>query len=119
MLVLSAVVWWSGVLAPAPRAFAEEPTGDAPFVKFYVVAQSYRGAPETLTTIAVRILGSGERAGELFQLNSGRPQPDGGSLSDPAELHADWVLLLPWDAAGAGVQYGQLPARGGGKATAG
>lgn len=79
------------------------------YVKYYTVTAVYQGAPEQLTEIAVRFLGSGERSAEIYNLNSGRPQPDGAGLADPGKLHAGWVLVLPWDAAGDGVRYGLLP----------
>ncbi|MGC4747923.1 S8 family serine peptidase [Micromonospora sp. DT201] len=86
-----------------------DPATASGFVKYYAVAASYQGAPENLTEIAVRVLGSGERSAEIYALNAGRPQADGAGLSDPARLHAGWVLVLPWDAAGDGVRYGLLP----------
>jgi hypothetical protein len=46
----------------------------------------------------------------VYNLNTGRRQPDGSVLTDPARLRPGWVLTLPWDAVGAGVQYGELPA---------
>ncbi|WP_063746715.1 S8 family serine peptidase [Catenuloplanes japonicus] len=91
----------AGQAAAAPPA--------APFVKYYTVAASYRGAPENLTEIAVRFLGDGSRAPEILTLNSGREQPDGGTLQNPATLRAGWSLMLPWDAYGDGVRYGLLP----------
>jgi hypothetical protein len=48
------------------------------YVTYYVVAASYQGQPENLSEIASRFLGSADRAGEIFALNSGRTQPDGG-----------------------------------------
>jgi hypothetical protein len=46
---------------------------------------------------------------EIFNLNKGRIQPDGGSLVDPAVLRPGWVLVLPPDAAGPRVLIGVLP----------
>ncbi|MFD0822616.1 S8 family serine peptidase [Micromonospora zhanjiangensis] len=89
---------------------AAAPAGQsAGYVKYYTVAASYQGAPENLTEIAVRLLGSGERSAEIYNLNSGRIQADRAGLTDPAVLHPGWLLVLPWDAAGEGVQIGQLP----------
>lgn len=75
------------------------------YVKYYAVTSSDRN----LTGIADRLLGDGSRSGELFNLNAGRRQPDGMALTNPARLNAGWLLVLPWDAVGAGVQYGLLP----------
>ena len=88
--------------APAPAAERE-------YVKYYPVAAAYQGAPENLTEIAARFLGDGARSAEVFDLNEGRAQPNGGSLTDPARLDAGWLLRLPWDAVGAEVRYGPLP----------
>ncbi|WP_306204558.1 S8 family serine peptidase [Actinoplanes sp. RD1] len=79
------------------------------YVKYYTVTSSYNGAQENLSEIAARFLGDQARSPEVFNLNSGRPQPDGGALVDPARLRAGWLLVLPWDAVGGGVQYGVLP----------
>ncbi|MFD0823530.1 peptidase S8 and S53 subtilisin kexin sedolisin, partial [Micromonospora zhanjiangensis] len=83
--------------------------GAESYVKYYRVTARYEGASENLTAIAVRFLGSGERSGDIYDLNAGRRQPDGATLTDPAKLHAGWLLVMPWDAAGPGIQYGALP----------
>ena len=82
---------------------------DDEYVKYYVVSAGYQGKPESLAEIAGRLLGEGSRSAELYSLNSGRRQPDGGALADPAKLKSGWTLVLPWDAYGAGVRYGVLP----------
>ncbi len=105
-LMLAALVAAVAVLgAPAVSATAEP----AEVVKYYVVQPSFQGAPESLWDIAGRLLGSGRRYPEIYQLNAGREQPDGGQLSDPTRLTAGWLLILPWDAAGDGVHVGTLP----------
>jgi hypothetical protein len=110
---------WALVFAMAATAAvtAVGPADAAPaavqYVKYYVVTSSYQGAPENLSEISGRFLGTASRAAELFVLNSGRKQPDGASLSDPGVLHAGWALVLPWDAVGPGVQYGVLPTTAG------
>ena len=78
-------------------------------VKYYTVLSAYEGRPENLSEIAVRFLGSGARADEIFTLNFDRVQPDGGRLTDPGSLTAGWLLILPWDAVGEGVVLGVLP----------
>ncbi|MBF5033126.1 S8 family serine peptidase [Micromonospora sp. ANENR4] len=105
---LAAVVA-SAVLALTPLpASAARPGGEP--VKFYTVEAAHQGEPENLTEIAERFLGDGARAAELFALNSGRIQPDGGTLTDGVRLRAGWVLVLPWDAYGSEVRQGVPPA---------
>ncbi|MET7394089.1 S8 family serine peptidase [Dactylosporangium sp. NPDC005572] len=83
------------------------PTGEG-YVKYYIVTSSYRGAPENLEEISVRFLHSADRADEVFNLNAGRRQPDGGQLAEPDVLRPGWLIVLPWDATGEGVRYGLL-----------
>ncbi|MEU1362102.1 S8 family serine peptidase [Micromonospora zamorensis] len=89
--------------AMSPASAADE------YVKFYAVTSSYQGEPENLTSIAARFLGDGARSVEIRNLNTGRRQPDGGTLKEPGQLRAGWLLVLPWDAVGEGVKYGVLP----------
>ena len=121
-LVLVVVFGLALLLAPVGMAAAAPANGDAEYGKYYVVTPSDVGKPQVLTDIAQRFLGSADRQVEIYNLNVGRQQPDGGTLSDPADLHASWALVLPWDAAGDGVQLGQLstasPVNAAGKASA-
>lgn len=71
---------------------------------YYVV-----GTGDYLFRIAVRTLGDGNRYPEIYQLNEGRVQDDGASLTDPVVLHPGWILLLPDDASGGSVRIGPLP----------
>ncbi|MFI7602658.1 S8 family serine peptidase [Actinoplanes sp. NPDC049681] len=82
---------------------------DDEYVKYYTVTSAYNGKPENLTEIATRFLGSSSRSAEILTANTDRKQPDGDVLTDPDRLHAGWVLVMPWDAVGAGIQYGVLP----------
>jgi len=50
---------------------------------------------DNLWDIALLALGSGERFKEIFELNVGKPQPDGRRLIDPGVLEPGWVLNLP------------------------
>ncbi|WBC07650.1 S8 family serine peptidase [Micromonospora sp. WMMA1947] len=104
---LTAVVA-SAVLALTPLASVARADGDR--VKYYTVEAAHQGEPENLTAIAERFLGDGSRAAELFALNTGRIQPDGGTLTDGSRLRAGWVLVLPWDAHGGEVRLGVPPA---------
>ena len=98
------VLWLVAAFGLATPAVAEEPAT----VTYYVVRVAESGQPETLWDLAARVVGSGQRYVEIYQLNAGRPQPDGGQLTDPAQLTEGWLLVLPWDAIGDGVRYGVL-----------
>jgi DNA-binding SARP family transcriptional activator len=50
---------------------------------------------DNLWDIAQRYLGNGEDWHEIFELNRGKPQPDGQALNDPDLIEPGWVLLLP------------------------
>ena len=52
-------------------------------------------ARDTLWDIAARVLGDPLRWREIFDLNDGRLQADGGRLSDGSVLHVGWELRLP------------------------
>lgn len=97
-------------VTPAPAAAATRPAAaHGKSVKYYVVAPSVNGQPEFLYEIAQRTLGDGDRFGEIFDLNRGRLQPDGGRLTEPTQIEPGWVLLLPRDASGPDVRKGPLP----------
>ena len=50
---------------------------------------------DDLWDIAERFLGDPEEWHQIYQLNEGRPQPDGRSLTDPNLIIPGWVLLIP------------------------
>ncbi|AIG74391.1 Putative transcriptional regulator,LysM domain-containing protein [Amycolatopsis japonica] len=50
---------------------------------------------DTLTGIAERHLGDQDAWRALFDLNAGRPQPDGRALRHPDQLLPGWTLALP------------------------
>ena len=50
---------------------------------------------DTLWGIAERVLGDPLRWSEIYQLNAGRPQPDGVSLDNPHWIDPGWTLFLP------------------------
>ncbi|MCI0689950.1 MAG: LysM peptidoglycan-binding domain-containing protein [Sporichthyaceae bacterium] len=66
-------------------------------------AMTYTVQPgDTLSGIAHRVLGDAAMTAALFDLNRGRPQPDGRTLTDPDLIHPGWLLRLPaGDPAGA------------------
>jgi nucleoid-associated protein YgaU len=55
---------------------------------------------DTLWDIAERHLGDPFRWQEIFLINEGCPQADGGCLTDPDLIHPGWELRLPGDAVG-------------------
>jgi hypothetical protein len=103
VMMLLAVL--ASFLAPAVTQAAPS-TGP---VKYYVVRSDYAGQPEFLFEIAQRFLGSGDRNTEIFELNNGRIQPDGLAMTRPQAILPGWVLHLPDDANGDGVETGLLP----------
>ncbi len=50
---------------------------------------------DTLWGIAERQLGDPLRWSEIYQLNEGRSQPDGATLTDPHWIDPGWTLVLP------------------------
>ena len=66
-----------------------QPAGSSDPVTYTVVRN------DTLWSIAQRELGNPLRWPEIFALNQGRPQPGGGTLTDPNWIYPGWVLLLP------------------------
>jgi len=55
---------------------------------------------DDLWDIAGRFLGDPEDWHQIYQLNKGRPQPDGRALTDPNLILPGWVLLIPQPAPG-------------------
>jgi hypothetical protein len=78
-------------------------------VKYYIVPQPGHGPVVALYGIAVRTLGNSHRYIEIFNLNKGRLQPNGGRLENPHTIDPGWILRLPADASGPGVNLGRLP----------
>ena len=90
---------------PVPAA----PASPAP-ARYWVVGPPRDGQRDYLYGIALRTLGDGARYREILALNRDRPQPDGGRLTDAlTPLRTGWVLELPPDARGTGVQVGVVP----------
>ena len=56
----------------------------------YTVAEG-----DNLWDLAERFLQDGERWPEIYTLNQGRPQPDGGALTTPGLILPGWTLLIP------------------------
>jgi Bacterial transcriptional activator domain/LysM domain len=80
--------------APAIAAIAHPHPAQKP-----AGAAEYAVQPrDTLWRIAETVLGDPLRWRELFALNVGRLQPDGGRLTEATLLRAGWTLVLPDDA---------------------
>ncbi|MFB7341175.1 LysM peptidoglycan-binding domain-containing protein [Streptomyces hydrogenans] len=62
----------------------------APHAAAYTVS-----AGDSLWEVAQEQLGDGERYTEIFDANQGKPQADGGRLTDPDDIHTGWKLTLP------------------------
>ncbi|MFI6784704.1 LysM peptidoglycan-binding domain-containing protein [Micromonospora sp. NPDC050276] len=94
---------------PGPTVMPSSTPGGSGTGRYYVVGSGREGEREYLYRIAVQTLGDGNRFREIFELNRGRIQPDGGQLTDPLALQPGWILELPPDARGPGVQVGPPP----------
>ena len=73
-----------------PAVAAPDNLDAAPTTSTYVVQRG-----DTLWGIAERQLGDPLRWSEIYQLNEGRPQPGGVTLTDPHWIDPGWTLLLP------------------------
>lgn len=88
---------------PMPTLLTAAPHQERPAHKVYVVEPPHGRHYDSLWDIAARHLGDGRRYHEIYELNRGRPQPDGGELTKASLIQPGWVLLLPADATGPGV----------------
>ena len=72
--------------------------------KLYVVTPPQGRYHESLWEIAQQHLGDGRRYNEIFELNKDRVQPDGSKLTIASLIRPGWVLRMPGDAFGPGIQ---------------
>lgn len=79
------------VPSPSPETPTAEPAAPATDHVYTVQPDDW------LSRIARTHLGATERWPEIFQLNQGRPQPDGRALTDPDLIRPGWQLRLPPD----------------------
>ncbi|MBM7075254.1 S8 family serine peptidase [Micromonospora humida] len=99
------------VLALPTPVRAAPPPPPPTYVKYYPVSDGSGDPVTDLTGVAARFLADPDRADEVYRLNEGRRQPDGGALTAVGQrLSPGWLLVLPWDASGDEVRYGLLPA---------
>ncbi|MFC5204163.1 hypothetical protein [Streptomyces kaempferi] len=106
LYALSAVLAACLVALGTARSAEAAPPGDD-LIKVFVVQDPAQtgGQLATLQSIATATLGDAARAGEIFELNRGQTQRDGAALNSPGDqLHPGWILRLPQDASGPGVQ---------------
>ncbi|MFI1975808.1 hypothetical protein [Streptomyces wedmorensis] len=98
--------------ASVPLSVALAPAAEGEKVKYYVVTTQANGEPEFLFSIAEKVLGDGNRYNEIFLLNKGHAQPGGAIMRNATSIAPGWILQLPPDAKGPGVQEGPLPKPG-------
>jgi hypothetical protein len=72
--------------------------------KIYVVKPPAGRYHERLWEIAQKHLGDGRRYGEIYRLNKDRVQPDGSKLTIASLIRPGWVLHMPRDAHGPGIE---------------
>ncbi len=72
--------------------------------KVYVVKPPDGRYHESLWEIAHNHLGDGRRYAEIYELNKDRVQPDGAKLTIASLIRPGWVLRMPADAYGPGIQ---------------
>lgn len=63
-----------------------------------------------LSRIARTHLGAAQRWPEIYEVNKGRPQPDGRALRDPDLIRPGWHLVLPARAPGSSETAAEAPA---------
>lgn len=108
-LVVAAVAaaLWAGPLAGVGAHTQSHAASPPPArVKFYIVPPPEDGSADSLFAIAATTLGDGSQFTEIFNLNKGRLQPNGGRLTSPRTIEVGWILRLPADATGPGVHVG-------------
>ncbi|MFY9933053.1 MAG: hypothetical protein WAK82_34120, partial [Streptosporangiaceae bacterium] len=72
--------------------------------KVYVVKPPVGRFHESLWEIAQRHLGDGRRYREVYELNADRVQADGSKLTIASLIRPGWILLMPKDAHGLGIE---------------
>jgi hypothetical protein len=90
----------AGLGAAQAAAPVQQPVAE----KIYVVKPPVGRFHESLWEIAENHLGNGLRYREIFEMNKDRPQPDGTKLTIACLIRPGWVLLMPRDAYGPGVE---------------
>ena len=88
------------LLVPTTFEMDAEPNDVVPTVSGQEIARPVIHTVErhdSLRQLADRYLGDPDRWTEVFVLNEGQTQTDGGYLSDPSQLREGWELVMPAD----------------------
>jgi len=94
-----------GSQTPPPQQVTAPSVAQAPnSEKIYVVKPPAGRYHESLWEIAQNHLGDGRRYRQIFELNKDRTQPDGSKLTIASLIRPGWVLRMPHDAYGPGVE---------------
>jgi hypothetical protein len=93
-----------GRAAATPAAAGEQAAHAAVVEKIYVVKPPVGRYHESLWEIAHNHLGDGRRYQEIFEMNKDRVQPDGSRLTISSLIRPGWVLHMPRDAHGPGIE---------------
>ncbi|HEU5418438.1 MAG TPA: hypothetical protein VFV41_12175 [Streptosporangiaceae bacterium] len=93
-----------GRAAATPAAAADQAAHHQAVEKIYVVKPPVGRYHESLWEIAHNHLGDGRRYREIFEMNSDRVQPDGTKLTISSLIRPGWVLHMPRDAHGPGIE---------------
>ncbi len=92
-------------LARPPQVARSPQVAHAPHAgTLYVVKPPVGRFHESLWEIAQKYLGDGRRYREIFELNKERVQPDGSRLTIASLIRPGWVLHMPRDAQGPGLE---------------
>jgi hypothetical protein len=94
----------AGQLAAAQAAGRAAGAHAAHVDKIYVVKPPLGRYHESLWEIAHNHLGDGRRYREIYELNKDRTQPDGTRLTIASLIRPGWVLHMPRDAHGPGIE---------------
>ncbi|MGB6163286.1 MAG: transcriptional regulator [Pseudonocardiaceae bacterium] len=91
------VVVTTPALTATVTAYPDAPAAPAPLAARTVVVRApENGIHDTLSRIAARTLDDARRWPEIFQANRGKPQPHGGTLTNPNLIFpGEWLVLPP------------------------
>jgi hypothetical protein len=89
---------------PAPQTQTQTAQAVQAVSKIYSVQPPEGRYHESLWEIAQNHLGDGRRYKEIFELNKDTIQPDGSRLTIASLIRPGWVLKMPGDATGPGIQ---------------
>jgi hypothetical protein len=103
-----------GSQTPEPEQVGSQGLAQVPRAdKIYVVKPPAGRYHESLWEIAQNHLGDGRRYSEIYELNKDRTQPDGTKLTIASLIRPGWILRMPRDASGPGIESVGQPAAAG------